>query len=77
MALSVVGGTRRVAALDAAGTLRLWTRAASGSTWSEETLSTQGGAATMLDMVVAADGQLRIVFDRASSGEVVLASRAP
>lgn len=77
IAVSVVGGTRRVVAIDADGTLRLWTRAASAGTWTEETLSAQGGAAAMVDLVVAADGQLRIAFDRTATGEVVLASRAP
>jgi hypothetical protein len=77
VALSVVGGTRRVLAIDADGTLRLWTRPPSVATWTEETLSAQAGAAAMVDLVVAADGQLRIAFDRSATGEVVLASRAP
>lgn len=77
VAVSVVGEVRRVVAIDADGTLRLWTRPASTTTWTEETLSQQNGAAAMVDLVVAADGQLRIAFDRSGTGEVVLASRTP
>lgn len=77
VAVSVVGGTRRVVAVDADGTLRLWTRPESTATWTAETLDTQNGAAAMVDMVVAADGQLRIAFDRPGTGEVALASRSP
>lgn len=77
VAVSVVGGTRRVVAVDADGALHLWTRTASTATWTEETFAKQGGAAAMVDMVVAADGQLRIAFDRVATGEVALASRSP
>ncbi len=77
VATSIVGGTRRVAVVDPAGTVRLFTRGASA--WTGETFPAQGGAAASLDFVVGADGQLRIVFDRAleGSGSVVLASRKP
>ncbi|RPH40480.1 MAG: hypothetical protein EHM87_22060 [Burkholderiales bacterium] len=77
VALSVAGGGRRVAVVDAVGTVRLYTRGASA--WTGETLPTQGGAAASLDFVVGTDGQLRIVYDRAleGSGSVVLASRKP
>ncbi len=77
VAISVAGGARRLAVVDAAGTVRLYTRGASA--WTSETFPTQGGAAASLDFVVGTDQQLRIVFDRAveGSGSVVLASRKP
>jgi len=77
VAISETGGTRRVAVVDAVGTVRLYTR---GTTeWTGETFPTQGGAAASLDFVVGTDQQLRIVFDRAveGGGSVVLASRKP
>jgi hypothetical protein len=76
-AISVTGGTRRVAVVDAAGTVRLYTRGA--TEWTGETFPPQGGAAATLDFVVGTDQQLHIVFDRAveGGGSVVLASRKP
>jgi hypothetical protein len=78
VAISVAGGMRRVAVVDAAGTVRLYTRGAAAA-WTGETFPTQGGAAASLDFVVGTDQQLRIVFDRAveGGGSVVLASRKP
>ena len=77
IATSVSGGMRRVAVVDATGTVRLYTRGA--TEWTSETFPTQGGAAASLDFVVGTDQQLRIVFDRAveGTGSVVLASRKP
>jgi hypothetical protein len=69
------GGTERIAAVDAAGTVRLYVRGEGG--WTAETLDAQGGAAAAVDLAIAGDGQIRVVFDRAAEGSVVLASRTP
>jgi hypothetical protein len=76
LAIGDAGATPRVAAVDGAGVVRVWTRGA-GSSWAGETVTGQGGAAATLDFVVGPDGQLRVLFDRVNEGEIALASRAP
>jgi hypothetical protein len=75
VAIGAADATPRVAAIDRAGVVRVYTREADA--WLAETLAGQGGAAASLDFVVAPDGQLRLIFDRDVEGEVVLASRLP
>ncbi len=75
VAIGAADATPRVAAIDAAGVVRLYARTAGA--WAAETVTGQGGAAASLDFVVGVDGQLRVAFDRVAEGEVVLASRLP
>ena len=72
VALAADGATPRIAVVDEAGSLRLFTRDANG--WKAETLAAQGGAAVAVDVVRGPDGQLHRVFDRTVEGSVVLAS---
>jgi hypothetical protein len=75
VAIGAAGGTPRVAAIDAAGTVRVHVRTAGA--WSSETITGQGGAAASIDFVVGPDGQLRVAFDRVAADEIALASRLP
>ena len=75
VAIGQADATPRVAAIDAAGVVRVYAR--TGGVWAAETVAAQGGAAASLDFVVGPDGQLRVAFDRLAEGEVVLASRLP
>jgi hypothetical protein len=75
VAIGAAGATPRVAAVDAAGTLRVWSRAAGA--WAGETVAGQGGAAASLDFAVGPDGQMRVIYDRVNEGDIALASRVP
>lgn len=75
VAIGAAGDAPRVAAIDAAGTVRVHARTAGA--WAAETITGQGGAAASLDFVVGPDGQWRVAFDRVAADEVVLASRLP
>lgn len=75
VAIGTAGTTSRVAAVDAAGQVRVYTRAATG--WTRETLTGQAGAAASVDVAIGSDGQLRVLFDRVGEGQIAIASRAP
>lgn len=75
VAIGSAGDIPRVAAVDPAGTVRVYSRTA--GSWSAESIDGQGGAAASVDFVVAPDGQLRVVYDGIADGRVRLASRAP
>lgn len=75
VAIGAAGATPRVAAVDGAGVVRVWTRGAGA--WDAETVTGQGGAAASLDFAVGPDGQLRVLYDRVNEGDIALASRVP